>query len=519
MTPAADTPKPHTHDLRGKALAGFFWSYGALLGGRIVYFVATLALARLLLPSDFGLVAFAVAVLSLIDNLADLGVGQALVYRSDGTKRDVASTAFWVGVGGAFATVLIVWALSSLLAGFGPDAGVRTILVVLCLQYPLRSLGSVHRYLAIHALEFKKLTLAEFLSQLVKGAVMVALAVWGAGVWSLVIGQLASTLVWSLTLWVVTGWRPSPIVRVAYVRSLVRFGAGIGFIGIVGYASHNIDYLIVGARLGAEQLGFYTLAFRIPEIAILEIFIVLQGILFPYFSRLKDAPAGPQSAQDEVDRLASSYRQTLRTGSILSFPLGLGMASLALPLVLVLYGDQWRPSAVPLALVAVWSAFSALAGLPATTFKSLGRAGLLTSLATVEIGLTAPTLWLIAPRGINAVAAALVAVKLTYMSVQAVVVRRVVGVPCLTQAGDIVRGLGAAMVMAAVVYPIGRAAAPPVALAVGVPVGALVYLGVLRAFFPDDLRFILRLVPERVRLRRRRPRISTSGSLEGGDAG
>ena len=70
------------------------------ISGRVVFFVATLGLARLLAPSEFGLVAFAVAILSLVDNLSDLGVGQALVYSEDGSTQEVASTAFWITVGG-----------------------------------------------------------------------------------------------------------------------------------------------------------------------------------------------------------------------------------------------------------------------------------------------------------------------------------------------------------------------------------------------------------------------------------
>ncbi len=512
-------PTKHAEELRGKAFAGFFWSYGATISGRVVFFVATLGLARLLAPSEFGLVAFAVAILSLVDNLSDLGVGQALVYSEDGATQEVASTAFWITVAGAFGTVALVWSLAPLLTPHTVNREALTVVLVLCLQFPLRALGRVHWYQAIHALEFRKLTFAAFLSDLVKALVAVGLAVLGLGVWSLVIGQLASTLIWSLTLWFATGWRPSLVIGRSVARRLVRFGLPMGFIGIVGYASQNTDYVIVGARLGAEQLGFYSLAFRIPEVAILEIFVVLQTILFPYFSRLKDAPSDEGSSEADAEGLKASYRQALRTGSIFAFPLGFGMAALALPLVLVVYGREWEPSIVPLALISIWCAFAAIAGMAGTMFKALGRGGVLTTMATVEIGLTIPTVWFVAPFGISAVAAALICVKVVYMSIQSVAVRKAVGVPCFTQFTSILRGFVGAILMAAVVYPISKAASPLVALAVGVPVGAVVYVGILRAFFPEDLRYVLQLVPIRLRRWRRRPPIAANGTLEGGDAG
>jgi O-antigen/teichoic acid export membrane protein len=268
-------------------------------------------------------------------------------------------------------------------------------------------------------------------------------------------------------------------------------------IGITGQASHNIDYIIVGARLGAEELGYYSLAFRLPEIAILEIFVILQGILFPYFARLKDSPQDEDA--EDVASLRAAYARALRIGALLAFPLGLGMAALAQPLVLVVYGHAWRPSVVPLALFALWASLSAVGGLPSTAFKALGRARLLTVMATVEVGLTIPTIWFAAPLGINAVAAALVIVKVTYLAIQAVVVKRVIGMGGVAQAVCMLRGVMAASLMAAVVYPLGRAVSPPVALALGIPIGAVVYLTTLRLFFPYDLRFLLSRVWRRRR--------------------
>jgi O-antigen/teichoic acid export membrane protein len=249
--------------------------------------------------------------------------------------------------------------------------------------------------------------------------------------------------------------------------------------------------------LGAEELGYYALAFRIPEIAILEIFGHLQAILFPYFARLKDSPQDEDA--EDVARFRAAYTQALRICALLAFPLGFGMAALAQQLVLVLYGHNWEPSIVPLALVAVWTSFAAVGGQPSTAYKALGRARLLTVMALVDVGLTIPTLWFAAPFGITAVAGALVMVKVMYLAIQAVLVKRVIGIRVLTQAVPILRGVVAASLMAAIVYPVGQAFPPLVALALGIPTGAVVYLAILRLFFRNDLRFLL----YRVRRRRR----------------
>jgi lipopolysaccharide exporter len=478
----------HERELGARALSSFFWSYGGAIGGRILFFAATLVLARLLTPTQFGLVAFVIAILTYLDSIADLGVGEALVYRSDGQEIEVASTAFWVGVIGSIAAIALVSAASPFLGRIGPDPSVALIFVVLSFNFLLRSFGSVHRYLAVHALEFRKLVLAEMFSQLTKGGLSVALALSGFGVWSIVIGQLAGTAVWSATLWSATRWRPRFVVRRSHLRSLAAFGLAIGVIGITGQASHNIDYIIVGARLGAKELGYYSLAFRIPEIAILEIFAILQTILFPYFARIHELPR--EEARD-FGRLRGAYAHALRIGALVAFPLGFGMAALARPLVLVTYGEKWEPSIVPLALVAVWTSFSAISALGSTTFKALGRARLLTAMAMVEVGLTVPTLWFVAPHGINAVAGALVAIKVVFLSIQSVVVKRVIGLGGLPQAANSLRGFFAASVMAVVVYLVGSSLPAALALVIGVPTGAAVYFATLRVFFPHDFRFLI----------------------------
>ena len=229
--------------------------------------------------------------------------------------------------------------------------------------------------------------------------------------------------------------------------------------------------------------------------------MILQSILFPYFSRLQDSPGSPDTAVRDLSRIAGAYRQALRLSALIAFPLGFGMAALALPLVLVVYGQEWRPSAVPLAFVSIWAAFAALASLPATSIKSLGRGKLLVKLAAIEVGLTVPVLWFIAPFGIGFVAAALLGVKLVFLVIQSVVVRRVLGLSCLAQAGSTIRGLFSSLVMAALLYPLGRVTSPPVALAVGVPAGAIIYLGMLRIFFNDELTFVVALLPDRLRRR------------------
>src|SRR4029079_17342492 len=137
-------------------------------------------------------------------------------------------------------------------------------------------------------------------------------------------------------------------------------GLGIAAVGLIGEAVSNIDYLIIGAKLGSAALGLYLLAFRSPHLVITGGFRVANTVFFPFYARLRDGSA----RQDPDEVLRRGYLQTLRLGGIVACLAGAVMAPPALPLVLTLYGEEWRSSAAPLAFIAWWAAWAALTSLP-----------------------------------------------------------------------------------------------------------------------------------------------------------
>ena len=256
-------------DLGHRAFTGFLWAAASYAGGRILVFVATLVLARLLVPAEFGLVAFALAVIHYLEYLTDLGLGAALIYRSDAEDPKVSSTAFWIGIGGGIVLFGVSWFLAPLLGEIGPDDRVVPLFRVLALYFLFTALGKAHEYLLRRGLEFRRLFWPQFLGGLAKGVVSIALAFEGAGAWSLIIGQLAGALCQSAAFWrCPRGGPASPSLGAIWADAALR--AGIVAVGLLGQGARNFDYLVVGAKLGAVALGLYYLAFRLPELVILS---------------------------------------------------------------------------------------------------------------------------------------------------------------------------------------------------------------------------------------------------------
>ena len=106
----------------------------------------------------------------------------------------------------------------------------------------------------------------------------------GFGAWSLIIGQLLGEVVHTLALWRVHPWRPRFVIVWQKVWSLLAYGLGIVAVGLLGNGAKNIDYLVVSAWLGAVSLGFYYLAFRLPELVVLSVFQIANDVLFPFYA-------------------------------------------------------------------------------------------------------------------------------------------------------------------------------------------------------------------------------------------
>ena len=144
---------------------------------------------------------------------------------------------------------------------------------------------------------------------------------------------------------------------------------------------------------------------------------------------------------------------------MVAWPAALGMAALALPLVLTLYGEKWRSAAAPLAFVAVWAGLASLASMPGAVFKALGRSWLLTATGIMQIAILFPAIWFAAPYGITAVAASQVVEKTVSLALLGVIIGRVLGIPWYAAFTAGAPALGLSALMAAVAVRAGGHAA------------------------------------------------------------
>jgi PST family polysaccharide transporter len=460
--------------LAARTVRGMAWAYGSYVGGRLLVLVSTVILARVLVPQDFGVVALALTFMVFLDTVKDLGLGQALIVVPDERLAAAAQTAFWASVGLGALLSLVTGLVAPVAAGFFDEPMLRGLLAVLGLNFVLRSFGATHLALARRALDFRSRTISETCDVCTRGVVSIALALAGAGAWSLVIGYLAGTLAAVTAIWLRVHWRPRARPTTAHLRGMLTFGGLLTFVDVGQAFAHEIDYLFIGRVLGAAPLGEYALAFRLPELLIVNLSIVAGTVLFPAYAQLQPA------------RLAEAFLVSLRYTALLVLPVAVGLALLARPIVLTLFGPKWEPAIAVMQVLCAYAVVVTMNVPAGTIYKVTGRAWILIAFTVPYVAVLAGALTLMTPHGILAVAATMAGLMGLFAVGGWAVATHILGVSVGTVARTLAGPAAAALTMVVpLLLVLQIPAAPAITLLVALPVALAAYLTGLHLFAPD----------------------------------
>jgi lipopolysaccharide exporter len=476
------------HGIASRTVRGMAWAYGSYVGGRLLVLLTIAILARLLTPAEFGLVAFALLVTAFLDTVSDLGVGQALIIvRDDAEARSKADTAWTISVVIGIVLTLVTVALGPVAASFFHQSELNVMLPVLGLNFMIRGLGATHFALAQRQIDFRTRTIAEMADVFVRGGVGVALAVAGAGAYSLVGGYLAGSIALTASLWLLVHFRPRPRIVRADLRGLLTFGGGLTLLQLISAVIDQGDYLVVGRVLGDTALGLYTIGFRLPELFIINFSFVAGMVLFPAFAATDRAA------------LASAYLTSLRYVLMVCAPLAVGLCVLAEPVVLTIFGDQWRGSIEVMQVLTLYALVITLDIPPGTAYKAMNRIDILIKVGIPRAALAIGAIVVFVDDGIVAVAACQAAVAALFAAINILLAARLLGTGLPRIVASAWPPVAAGAVMGLVLWLISQAVDGSLAtLLVAVPVGGAVYGLTLWLTAPDAIRKILRAAfPER----------------------
>lgn len=401
-----------------RAVRGTFWSFLSYTSGRVVTFVTTLVLARLLAPEEFGVIAYCTIVIAYLDLLNNFGVGHALIARRDRLEA-AQNAAFVVSVGSGVALYAATWVAAPSLAAFFNEPQVTPLLRVLSIGLILVGFGTVPMAMLQRDLRFKAYLLPGIIRNVIRAIVAVGMAWQGFGVWSLVVSELVNKVLEVIIPWWIVRWRPTRAFDPQVMREMLGYGIHITGVSLVGSFMVNVDYLLVGRLLGAAALGYYTMAFRIPELVIRSVSQIVSTVAFPVLAH----------TQSDPEKTHEVYFAYLRYMSLVTFPTGVGLALLSPALVQVFFAEVWRPMIAPMQFIALASAFSIVSYLSGVIYNALGRPDLTFKLSLVKLPVVVVVLYIGTFWNITGVAAGHVALTFLCMALDLVMIQRVTKAP------------------------------------------------------------------------------------------
>ncbi|MBN1610328.1 MAG: lipopolysaccharide biosynthesis protein [Polyangiaceae bacterium] len=333
------------HDLKGRTLRGGTVALVAQAAKFAFKLAETVVLARLLAPTDFGLVAMVTAATGMVGIFKDFSLSTATVQRSQITHEQV-STLFWINLGlGVCLTGLIV-VVAPILVWFYHEPRLLLVTVAVAGTMVLASLGVQHTAILRREMRFTSLAAIDLTSIVLADTVAVVMAWYGAGYWALVGLLTMQSLSQSLGSWLACGWLPDRPRRGTGVRPLLAFGGHLTAFEFVNYFSRNADNVLIGWASGPASLGLYGRAYDLMMVPTATIRGPLISVALPALSRLSCDPV----------RYRHYYCRMTEALAFLSMPLAALLFVTADSLIVLALGPAWR-GAIPIFQILAFTAF------------------------------------------------------------------------------------------------------------------------------------------------------------------
>lgn len=453
------------------------WALANNGGRHLVSFITFIALARLLTPESFGVVALASVIMLVGNVLLEQGLGEALV-QAPQVERKHFDSVFWATLAASVFLTLACALAAPLLADLLGQPLLADLLPILALQWPLNALAVVPQAQLQRNLDFKPLTIRG-LSAIGAGAILaVLLAVMGAGAWSLVAQQVGSALAGTVALWLCCDWRPRRHCRRSDLAQLHGFGRKVLAVGLLDLCKRKADDLLVGIFLGAASLGLYTVAY--------QALLILEQVISKGFDAL--ALSSLSRLQDDRKALGAALRTTLRYAAAVSVPVFALAAFYAEPLVATAFGERWRGAAPVLQILAGAGAMHTIFHYNHAMFKAVGRPDISVRFAAIGAAVNLAAFAIAIPWGIAAVAWAYVIGEYLMIPLALRKVQELCGISPADYLRQLAPALYAGAAMLAIAHAVDArwpSAAGVLPLLGGGALSLIAYLAVLAMLAPD----------------------------------
>lgn len=466
---------------KSRIISSLFWKLMERGGTQGIQFIVQIVLARLLLPEDYGVIALIIIFLAIANVFVQSGFSIALIQKKDTDETDFSSVLYLsLFVAGGLYTILFLTA--PFIADFYKEPQLIPVLRVLSLTLFFGAINSIQYAVVSRTMQFKRLFFSSLIGIVVSGIIGITMAYWGFGVWALVGQQLTNSLLISIILWFTVKWRPRLIFSIKRINSLFSFGWKLLFSSLLDTVYSNIYGLVIGKIYDSEVLGYYNRGNQFPSLIVTNIDGSIQSVMLPVLSE----------NQDDITRVKNMVRRSIVTSSFIIFPMMMGLAVCAEPLVKILLTDKWLPCVPFLQLMCISYAFWPIHTANLQAINALGRSDIFLKLEIIKKCIGLAILCISIPFGIYVMVASQAVVSLISTFINAWPNRKLLGYSYKEQWIDIMPSLLLSLVMGGAVYSISLLELNNwIMITLQVIVGATLYIGLAYIFKLECFRYLV----------------------------
>ena len=464
-----------------RIIFAFLWKLLERCGVQGIGFVMAVVLARLLQPSEYGEIALVLVFVNIANVVVDGGLNTALIQKKDADGLDF-STIFHASVCMALLLYGVIFALAPFIAAFFGNSHMAVLIRVLALSLVFYAVNSLQRAFISRHLLFKQLFKASVVTVVGSGAIGVLLALKGFGVWALVAHHLSSALLVCVVTGVMLRWRPTLHFSFVRFRQLFDYGWKIFVSNLLISLFVNIRGLVIGKLYAPAALAFFDRGKQLPSLIMENLNTSLQTVLFPAFS----------AEQEHRDKLCAMVSRSIKTSSLLVFPIMVWLFVVAEPLIRLLLTDKWLPAVPFVRIFCLSYMLMPLQTANLEAIKSMGRSDVFLRLELVKKVLEVSILVATACVSVYAIAWGVVAYNSICLFLNLHPRKRLLGYALLKQLCDVWPPLAASLVMGCLIYAFSWLPLPCLPmLLLQTCVGGMTYLLICHFSHMESFRYVL----------------------------
>ncbi len=347
--------------MRNSVVKNIVWSVVERLSSQIVFFAVSILIARIIDPTEYGVVATITVIVNIFGGAIQSGFSSALIYKKEATKEDY-SIAFWCTLVMCLVFYIVLFLVAPLVAIFYQNGKIILLMRVQSIQIILQGIHSIPFAYVSKKMEFKKNYVATIMGVLVSSGFSLLLAFTGFGVWALVFTTSIEVLISATVLWVFTRLRIQLVFRMDIAKEMFSYCWKLMGVDMLNSAYSNINSMIIGKKYNTAEVAYYNRAYSLPQTLLGSANTAVSKVLFPAFAENSDSNA-----------ILHNLRRSIKTINYVTFPMLTGLLAISEELILVLYTKKWAATIPYLNVMCFIWMFQPVQTCVIQAFKAIGK--------------------------------------------------------------------------------------------------------------------------------------------------